>query len=440
MYTFHSFMIRTQMNKEPSQRVTWMASLDYTTLQGSTTLPVGINNPNSEVVAFIPRKFPDIRLFAYCTISTANLTKNIVLGNGAQTFNVSVLSGLPILLQTARASVTPDVSIAAMNMCSGNLKVEVDNVVTTQGNTINGRIRAGVVNDFSGDIYNEKIISNTTLRKDVVSGGATQSIYMSLIDGGKYHTTRIRLRNESWKQAFDATKVYVMMRTAHIGLIHVTGTSANLPVGTTQTQVNLIIDDGCEGMTIPSYGNPFVDTADASVQVTHVYVSVSKTAVTLVSVPNYHNIQVCTTEPPPNMTWLCSLIYAYGTATPLYSQDGSYAPALECEVTTGVRCAGFCGLTGNTFLLTAEGKLDIPPVLRNPVDIYKHGYGTVRPQPEFLEEVARFNSEDTERERIRCKPLVVNNSELAIWDHNKTQPPGNNGGGGEKGMKKARIE
>ena len=91
-----------------------------------------------------------------------------------------------------------------------------------------------------------------------------------------------------------------------------------------------------------------------------------------------------------------------------------------------MRCAGFSGLTGNTYLLTAEGQIDIPPVLRNPVDIYKHGYGKVVPQPDFLEEIVEFNSEETRRKRIRYEPLVINtvtaasSSGGAIWDE---QPP-----------------
>ena len=381
----------------------------------------------------IPRKFPDIRLYAYCTISPAGLSYTGTLGT--QTISVTVDPGIAILLQTAAASITPGISIAAMNVCSANLQVEVDNVVTTQGNTINGRIRAGVVNDFSGDVYNEKIISNTTLKKDIVSGGATQKIFMSLMSGAKYHTTRMRIQNESWKNAFDPSVLYVFMRAAHVNGIHVTGSSslALTPPGNQgpSVQRNLIVDEGCEGMTIPSYAYPFVDTGDTSVQVTHFYVSVSRTAATIVTMPNFVSLQTCCTNPPPNMTWLCSVMYAYGqpgttALTPLYTLDENYAPAIECEITSGVRCAGFSGLTGNTYLLTAEGQIDIPPVLRNPVDIYKHGYGKVVPQPDFLEEIVEFNSEETRRKRIRYEPLVINtvtaasSSGGAIWDE---QPP-----------------
>jgi hypothetical protein len=371
--------------------------MTWSTLQGLATanLPSGIGGVTSESVALLPDMGAKIGLFANVTTTNLSTAVNLVVAN--ETWTLGVSPNTPMLLEVVDPNlvISPASAVMTPRVREAEMCVFADGTAQLS-NVIRGIARAGVLADFTGDVFSKLAQQPDVTGKDKVTGQSQAQYVARLLKGELYHREKIRITSSAWNTSFDDSAVYVILRKEHQNLITVTP-----PTIFTSGVTYLYLPDGQNDFAIPAYTKPYVDTGDPLIRCFHIYANLTTANLRFEAFPNYLSDEYCELKEPAvdRLTWVCSVMAnmsGTGSGYTLFGQG--WQPTIQTWCTYAARVVCFSGLNGNTIAMSATGTCDIPPAMRG--TLYAGlPYPKIENPAEVVERINLTNSTEKKGER-----------------------------------------
>ena len=379
------------------QTLNWSASMTWNTLQGvqQSQLPLGISQVTAETVALLPDMGGKIGLFANVSSQSTPLSQNLTVGSDS--WLVTIASNTPLLLEVLDANLSLSPASAAMSprVREAEMTVFADGT-TQQSNIVRGITRAGVLADFSGDIFSKISQQPDVTGKDKVAGQSQAQYVCRLVKGEIYRRAKIRITSNAWISTFDSNSIYVIIRPEHMGLVTLTPSSI-FSGGVKYLQ----LPDSPNDFSMPVYAKPYVDTGDPMIRCFHLFAQLTMTSLSIVAVPNFLSDEYCEGSDPQadRMTWIASVVFdssGSGAGYTLFGQG--WQPTIQTWCTYGARVVCYSGLAGNTIAMSATGKSDVPPAMKG--TLYAGMQYPVMENPvEIVDRINMSNSAEKRGER-----------------------------------------
>lgn len=380
------------------QTLNWSASMTWNTLQGvsQANLPTGLGTVTAESVVLLPDMGARIGLFANVTTTSQSTVGNLTVAN--ETWTIGVAPNTAMLLEVVNANLVTAPASATMTPRIRDAEMSVFADGTAQlNNIVRGIARAGVLADFSGDVF-----SKLSQQPDVTGGkdkatGQAQALYIArLLKGEVYRREKIRITSSEWNTVFDENAIYVVLRKEHLNSVTITP-----PTMFTSGVTYLTLPDGQNDFSMPAYAKPYVDTGDPLIRCFHVYANLTTASLRFEAFPNYLSDEYCESKEPAvdRLTWICAVmgnLSGTGAGYTLFGQG--WQPTIQTWCTYGARVVCYSGMNGNQIAMSASGTCDIPPAMRG--TLYAGlPYGKLENPSDIIERMNLTNSTEKKGER-----------------------------------------